>query len=213
RECELSVVVDVAYTESAALADYVLPAASQFEKWEWTFFDFEWPTNYFHLRRAVFDPLPGTLVEAEIYARLADELGLLPDRPTLDRLTELARTDRPNLLTHAGPLLRENPSIAPVLLYRTLGRTLPDGAAPAAVLWPGCHAAAARMPTAVQRALGTDLTGPALGEALFDRVLASPSGLAFSVHTYDEVRSEEHTSELQSRESSYAASCLKKKRI
>lgn len=187
RECELSVVVDVAYTESAALADYVLPAASQFEKWEWTFFDFEWPTNYFHLRRAVFDPLPGTLVEAEIYARLADELGLLPDRPTLDRLTELARTDRPNLLTHAGPLLRENPSIAPVLLYRTLGRTLPDGAAPAAVLWPGCHAAAARMPTAVQRALGTDLTGPALGEALFDRVLASPSGLAFSVHTYDEV--------------------------
>src|SRR5262249_1325123 len=35
---DLSVVVDVAYTETAALADYVLPAASQYEKWECTFF-------------------------------------------------------------------------------------------------------------------------------------------------------------------------------
>jgi anaerobic selenocysteine-containing dehydrogenase len=187
RQCELSVVIDVAYTETAALADYVLPAASQFEKWEWTFFDFEWPTNYFHLRRPVFEPLPGTLVEAEMYARLFAELGPLPDSSTLDRLTEIARTDRPHLLDHVGPLLRENPAVAPVLLYRTLGRTLPDGAASAAVLWPGCHTAARRMPVQVQRALGTDLTGPALGEALFDRILASPSGFAFSRHTYDEI--------------------------
>jgi anaerobic selenocysteine-containing dehydrogenase len=187
RHCELSVVVDVAYTETAALADYVLPAASQFEKWEWTFFDFEWPINYFHLRRPVFDPLPGTLVEAEIYARLFDEIGVLPDQDTLDRLTEVARDDRPNLLKHAGPLLQDNPAIAPVLLYRTLGRTLPAGAASAAILWPGCHTAARKMTVPVQRALGTDLTGPALGEALFDRILASPSGVAFSKHEYDEI--------------------------
>ena len=187
RECELSVVIDVAYTETAALADYVLPAASQFEKWEWTFFDFEWPTNYFHLRRPLFDPLPGTLVEAEIYARLFGELGVLPDQEVLDQLTEVARDDRSNLLKHAGPLLQDNPAIAPVLLYRTLGRTLPDGAASAAILWPGCHTAAKKMTVPVQRALGTDLTGPALGEALFDRILGSPSGLAFSTHEYDEI--------------------------
>jgi anaerobic selenocysteine-containing dehydrogenase len=187
RQCELSVVVDVAYTETAALADYVLPAASQFEKWEWTFFDFEWPINYFHLRRPVFDPLPGTLVEAEIYARLFHELGVLPDQETLDRLTEVARDDRPNLLKHAGQVLQDNPAIAPVLLYRTLGRTLPAGAASAAILWPGCHTAARKMTVPVQRALGTDLIGPALGEALFDRILASPSGFAFSEHEYDEI--------------------------
>jgi anaerobic selenocysteine-containing dehydrogenase len=187
RQCELSVVVDIAYTETAALADYVLPAAAQFEKWEWTFFDFEWPTNYFHLRRPLHDPLPGTLVEAEIYARLFDELGLLPDQQTLDRLTEVARDDRPNLLKHAGPVLQDHPAIAPVLLYRTLGRTLPAGAASAAILWPGCHTAARKMTVPVQRALGTDLTGPALAEALFDRILASPSGFAFSKHEYDEI--------------------------
>lgn len=187
RACELSVVVDIAYTETAALADYVLPAASQFEKWEWTLFDFEWPRNYFHLRPPLFDALPGTLVEAEIYARLFDALGLLPEPEVLDRLTEVARTDRPNLLAHAGPLLAADPAIAPVLLYRTLGRTLPDGAASAAVLWPGCHTAARKMAVPVQRALGTDLSGPALGEELFDRVLASPSGFAFSAHEYDEI--------------------------
>lgn len=186
-ECELSVVVDVAYTETAALADYVLPASSQHEKWEWTLFDFEWPTNYFHLRPPLLTPLPGTLVEAEIYARLFEALGALPDQATLDRLAELARTDRINLLEHAAPFLKDNPAIAPVLLYRTLGPTLPNGAASAAVLWAGCHRTATRITIPVQRALGTDLSGPALGEELFDRILAAPSGLAFSTHAYDEV--------------------------
>jgi anaerobic selenocysteine-containing dehydrogenase len=184
RAAELSVVIDVAYTETAALADYVLPAASQHEKWEFTFFDFEFPTNYFHLRPPLFDPLPGTLVEAEIYARLFEELGQLPDQSTLDELTA---TDRQQLLKAAGPILQENPAIAPILLYRTLGRTLPDGAATAAVLWPGCLALAKRMPVAVQRALQTSLEGPALAAELFDRILSNPSGTAFTTHEYDEV--------------------------
>jgi anaerobic selenocysteine-containing dehydrogenase len=185
-ECELSVVVDVAYTETAALADYVLPAASQHEKWEFTFFDFEWPTNYFHLRPPLFDPLPGTLGEAEIYARLFERLGVMPDEATLDALTEVARTDRPSLLKHAAAV-PGFAAIAPVVLYRTLGRTLPEGAASTATLWAGCHRAAKLMPLPVRRALGTDLSGPALGEELFDRILAAPSGIAFSEHEYGEV--------------------------
>jgi anaerobic selenocysteine-containing dehydrogenase len=56
---DLSVVVDVAYTETAAIADYVLPAASQYEKWECTFFTFEWPRNHFQLRAPLFELLPG----------------------------------------------------------------------------------------------------------------------------------------------------------
>jgi anaerobic selenocysteine-containing dehydrogenase len=36
-------VVDVAMTESARLADFVLPAASQYEKYEFTLFIFEFP--------------------------------------------------------------------------------------------------------------------------------------------------------------------------
>jgi anaerobic selenocysteine-containing dehydrogenase len=182
RAAELSVVIDVAFTETAALADYVLPAASQHEKWEFTFFDFEFPTNYFHLRPPLFDPLPGTLVEAEIYARLFEELGLLPDESTLDSLADLPRTELMKALA-----VQENPAIMPVLLYRTLGRTLPNGAASTAVLWPGCLALSKRMSVAVQRALDTDLEGPALAAELFDRILANPSGLAFTKHEYAEV--------------------------
>jgi anaerobic selenocysteine-containing dehydrogenase len=184
RAAELSVVIDVAYTETAALADYVLPAASQHEKWEFTFFDFEFPTNYFHLRPPLFDPLPGTLVEAEIYTRLFDKLGVLPDQSTLDQLTN---TDRASLLKAAAPILQENPAIAPILLYRTLGRTLPNGAATAAVLWPGCLTLTKRMPLAVQRALQSTAEGPALAAELFDRILTSPSGTPFTQHEYDEV--------------------------
>ena len=57
-------------TETAAQSHYVLPAATQFEKWEYTSFNFEFPTNYFHLRAPLIDSTPGTLPESEIYARV-----------------------------------------------------------------------------------------------------------------------------------------------
>ena len=74
-----------------------------------------------------------------------------------------------------------------MLLYRTLGATLPDGAASMAPLWAGCHRAAATMPVAVRRALGSDAEGAALGEELFEKIISSESGTAFSTHTHDEV--------------------------
>ena len=50
------VVFDIAMTETARLADYVLPSPSQFEKWEASFFCLEFPQNAFQLRRP--DPRP-----------------------------------------------------------------------------------------------------------------------------------------------------------
>ncbi len=76
---ELVVVIDVAMTETARLAHYVLPAASQFEKPEATFFNLEFPHNTFHLRHPILDPLPGTLPEPEIWARLTRELDIVDD--------------------------------------------------------------------------------------------------------------------------------------
>ena len=42
----------------------MLPASTQFEKWEATFFNFEFPENYFHLRKPLFTPLGDSLSEA-----------------------------------------------------------------------------------------------------------------------------------------------------
>ena len=80
RALELSVVVDVAMTETARQADYVLPATSQFEKAEATFFNLEFPRNGFHLRQPLFAPRPGTLTEAEIHARLLEAMGELSEQ-------------------------------------------------------------------------------------------------------------------------------------
>ncbi|HEY3143928.1 MAG TPA: molybdopterin-dependent oxidoreductase [Acidimicrobiales bacterium] len=95
---EFSVVIDVAMTETARCADYVLPGASQYEKWETTFWHFEFPHNVFHLRAPVLDPLPGTLPEAEIHARLVRALGVV-DEAKLEPLREAAAKG----LDHFGP--------------------------------------------------------------------------------------------------------------
>ena len=79
RALELVVVIDVALTETARQADYVLPAASQYEKWECTFFNLEFPRNVYHLRRPIFEPLAGTLPEYEIHSRLCRALGAYND--------------------------------------------------------------------------------------------------------------------------------------
>jgi anaerobic selenocysteine-containing dehydrogenase len=76
---DLVVVIDVAMTETARLAHYVLPAPSQYEKWEATFFNFEFPANVFHLRRPLLPAPEGVLPEPEIHARLVEALGLVTE--------------------------------------------------------------------------------------------------------------------------------------
>src|SRR5205823_7051724 len=94
RSLDLVVVVDVAMTETARLAHYVLPASSQYEKTEFTLFNFEFPRNYFHVRAGVVAPLEGTLPEPEIYTRLTRALGLLPGDNALAPLREAAFRSR-----------------------------------------------------------------------------------------------------------------------
>ena len=186
---ELLVTVDVAMTETARHSHYVLPAANQYEKWENTLFNLEYPHNYFHLRAPLFDPLPGTLPEPEIYTRILHAMGEMPDDQALADLRRLAAADRPAFATAFGQLLRSDPkyaAVGPAILYETLGRTLPDGAKAAAVWWLGAHKCAAELGDAVRRA-GISGEGFELGENLFAAILSSRSGLAFTHQDYDEV--------------------------
>ena len=189
---DLLVVVDVAMTETARLAHYVLPASSQYEKTEFTLFNLEFPTNYFHVRAAVLPPLPGTLPEPEIYTRLARALGLLPGDNVLAPLRAAAIRSRAEFGKAFSTFLSETPTAAPLaalVLYNTLGATLPDGVAAAAPLWPAAQMAARRMPAAVRRAIGAgpEVSDAALGDALFDAIAGTRQGTAFTAHAYDEV--------------------------
>ena len=83
---DLLVVVDVAMTETARLAHYILPAHTQFEKWEFTGFNLEFPKNGFHLRHPVLTAQTNTLPEAEIYTRLLEAMQVIPKRfPILEK--------------------------------------------------------------------------------------------------------------------------------
>jgi anaerobic selenocysteine-containing dehydrogenase len=183
RSLDLSVVVDVAFTETARQADYVLPASSQFEKWEATFFNSEFPHNTFQLRPPVLDPLPGTLPEGEIYARLLRALGAA-DPALLDTLAAAARAGRPEFTKAFFEAAFNDPAVlplAPFVLYETLGQAMPQGQRGAAVVWGLAQLCAMAYPDAVRRA------GHADGDALFDAILANPSGVTFTVDEWEHV--------------------------
>jgi anaerobic selenocysteine-containing dehydrogenase len=186
RALDVSVCIDVFMTETARQSDYVLPAATQYEKFEATFFNFEFPKNAFHLRRPVLDPPEGPLPEPEIHARIVEALGFLENEEMLDRLHAAAQRDRAEFAAVFAEAMNSDPklaTVATVVLYRTLGPTLPHGAAAAAGLWPMVMRCTQLNPDGVERAgFGTGLEA---GIRLFDAIVDSPSGVVFTDDTWE----------------------------
>ena len=186
---ECVVVIDIAMTETARHADYVLPVATQYEKWEATFFNFEFPDNYFHLRKPLFEPPEGVLSEAEVHARLVEALEAMPGELCEELSAALAAGGRDAYRDRFMRALGENPrlaAVAPVVLYRTLGPSLPEGAAIGAVLWPLCIELAMREPKSLARA-GFDGDAMSAADALFDAIIAGHSGVVFARDDYEAV--------------------------
>src|SRR3954451_11790953 len=162
-------------TETARHADYVLPAASQFEKWEATFFNLEFPDNGFQLRAPLLPALEGTLPEPEIHRRLVRALGALDD----DDLAPLRAAAAEGRAAYADAFLTamiEKPHLsrlAPIVLLETLGPSLPEGAESTAAIWGLAQTTALTYPESVRRA------GYESGDDLFDAILANPSGVIF----------------------------------
>ena len=182
------VVIDVAMTETARLADYVLPATSQFEKAEATFFNFEFPDNYFHLRHRLFDPPEGPLPEAEIHARLCEALGAF-DENDLAPLREAAEKGLPHYGAAVAQHVLGNPrlsGVAAVLLYRTLGPVLPVEAREGALLFGLAFRAALRGDVAMARA-GFGGPPPVAATKLFSKIIESPRGFVMARGEWDDV--------------------------
>lgn len=194
---ELLVVVEVAMTETARLAHYVLPAATQFEKWECTGFNLEFPDNAFQLRHPLFPPRAEALPEPEIYTRLLEAMGEIPRSfPVLEKIAEHEPEATKHLafLAAIGATLARKPRLRPFaasIVYRTLGRALrtarahPDRVSPAATapLFALAIDLANREPRAVRRAghRGNRLT---LGLSLFRAILDRPEGTLITRHEF-----------------------------
>jgi anaerobic selenocysteine-containing dehydrogenase len=179
------VVIDIAMTETARLAHYILPASTQFEKAEATFFNLDFPRNYFHLRRPLMAPTPGTLPEAEIHSRLVEALGAITDAD-LAPFREAAKAGR---AAYAMALLRllSDPrlgGLAPVILYRTFD--LPPELREGAVVFGLVLKVAMTNGPSLARA---GFTGTPFEAAisLFEAICANEAGVVFAVDDWSEV--------------------------
>ena len=150
RRSSCVVVIDVAMTETARHADYVLPAASQFEKCEATFFNLEFPRNTFHLRHPLLEPLAGHAARA----RDPRAAGARARRRRRARARAAARGGRAEVAPAFAQAFMEatsaDPALARAAAVRPLRDARPDAAATAraarAALWGLAHRCAMKLP-------------------------------------------------------------------
>lgn len=185
RSLDFSVAIDVTMTETASECDYVLPASTQYEKWEGTYFPHNFPANYYHVRKPVLPAAPNTLAEPEIHARLIEQLEVF-EEAELESLSAAAKQGFKQYQKEFFLQMRKNPKIGDLLayvLYRTLGPVLPDGDAATAVLWGLSQIFVMKHPKEAARA---GYTGETAGTDLFQKIVSSPSGTITGISSYEE---------------------------
>ncbi len=188
---ELLVVVDPAFTETAQMADYVLPTPVGYEKWEYSAFPKRYPEISAHLRPPIVRGPEEALPESEIYYRLARAMGLVEKAPRLlHRLAKYARTPAGAAAFMAALMsaavlksrsIRNTQRTVPRIvfwLYETLGQHLSSPSL--AMMWLITQSFALARKDAVARVfpeVQTMRNRFSVGEFLFHKLLHSPNGL------------------------------------
>lgn len=171
---DLLVTVDIAMTETVSLSHYVLPARSAYESWDGGS-SYGFPKIFMQFRQPVVEPEGEQLEAGEIFTRLADCLGLLPDIPE----SLYAAADSGDRKKYGAVLMEylkahaENGRLMPYILAKTLGRNL--GSAHLASLWGRMVTLS---PLAHEKAARAGFTpGPDLGNDIFQAIMDHPEGL------------------------------------
>ncbi len=177
KRLDLLVTIDVAMTETAALSDYVLPALSAYESWDAGLVLWEggFPKIFMQVRHPVLEPEGEQIEAGEIFLRLADRLGLVPEIP--DSLYDTAdEGDRLKFGMALLEYLKSNPKAGksmPYVLGKTLGKKL--GSAQLASFWGALQSLP---PAGHERAARVGFhPGPGLGEEIFQSILQHPEGI------------------------------------
>ena len=177
KRLDLLVTFETAMTETAALSHYVLPALSAYESWDAGLVLWEggFPKIFMQVRHPVVEPEGEQIEAGEIFLRIADRLGFIPEIP--DTLYAAADTgDRLKFGLALIEYLKSNPKAGkslPYILGKTLGKQL--GSVQLASFWgmlqnlpPAGHELAAR---------AGFHPGPGLGEEIFQAILEHPEGI------------------------------------
>ncbi|SHL30073.1 Anaerobic selenocysteine-containing dehydrogenase [Desulfatibacillum alkenivorans DSM 16219] len=174
NKVDLLVVNDIAMTETARLADYVLPCRTFYESCDGTFFPNNFPEVFFQIRKPIVEPPPLCRESSQITTMLADKMGLIPEIP--DELHEAAKGDR---LTFGAKLMEfagANPDamkVMPFVLAKTLGEEW-DSAALAAIWGLFMTAPKAFRKNAARAGFEPGLD---MGDRIFQALMDNPQGL------------------------------------
>jgi anaerobic selenocysteine-containing dehydrogenase len=178
---DLLVVIEPAMTETARVADFVLPTPCGYEKWEQAGFPKGYPEVSVQLRPPVIPGPAEALPEPEIYARLAEAMGLVTEPP--QQLRELAEgalepAGAAAYLAELQQAAQGNEALVLFWGYQTLGPQLPSPSLVA--IWALCHQNALLRRDSVLRTLGEAWTQASpfeIAAELFRRILDHPEGV------------------------------------
>ena len=177
RELELLVTIEVAMSETARLSHYVLPAKSAYEKWDAAFFGITFPEVHFQFKHPCCETEGECLEEGEIFTRLADALGVLPEIP--DALHQRALEDQNlyamELLKHTGSDKRAA-RFLPFIVAKTLGKKL--GSVHLSALWGLLMMYPQHAGQYIARA-GHGMS-PFVGDDLFRKLIDHPEGIVIA---------------------------------
>ncbi len=171
---ELLVVCELAMTETAQFADYILPARSGYESWDSTFFPWTFPEIFFQMRRPLVKPDGEQLEVSQIITLITDKLGLIPDIP--DSLYEAAKKNRLSFGAELMKYGQENPASLRMMNFvvaKTLGKEM--GSANLSALWALLQMTPKSFRENAVRA-GFE-KGPLMGDQIFQSLLDHPEGI------------------------------------
>ena len=188
RKLELLVCIDCCMTETAQLADYVLPGKTGYESHDFGVFQYSYPEVYCGLKRPVLEPVGERREDSDIVVAIADAMGIIPDIP--DSLYDAANNkSRMEYFAELMAFMKENPSYMPGILMitaKTLGKAM--GSTMKSTLWTA-FMTNPNMPALTARA------GFASVDDAFQAVLDHPEGvmvgLGDTTKTFDKITHED----------------------
>ncbi len=181
---ELSVCIEIAYTETARLCDYVLPSLSYMESYDTTCFNYSYPDLYFQMRQPVLQPLSDEEREGSaIMLALMKEMGFVPELP--QSLYDAGKDGITAYCMELMMYIQENmeyAKIMPVILAETLSPAL--GSVNQALI-VGLLMGASKAFKAGAAAVGYPDDDLTITEAIFADILKHPEGMILSRFTRD----------------------------
>jgi anaerobic selenocysteine-containing dehydrogenase len=178
QKLDLLVVADIVMSETAALADYVLPCKTAFESWDGNP-GMGFSNVYARMRPPVVDAQGEQKENAEIFTLIADAMGLIPEIP--DSLYEAAKSGDLNAYSQKfGEYLMASPESGKALNFiiaKTLGNAM--GSAHLATIFPlFMQLSGTRREEAARAGFPV---GPDQGLSLYQAIRSHPEGILIGV--------------------------------